>query len=139
MRTMADLNTDCLRDGDPQAAMQGIEAALRSVRISLGGRPEMEIHAALAAAIESAGIQVRREFLFAPGCRADLWVKGIVIEAKRLRPPKELIHAQIERYSQAAAVRGIFVVLERSLPLPREMNDKPVRVISLNALWGVSL
>ena len=139
MRTMADLITACLRDGDPQAAMQGIEVALRSIRISLGGRPEMEIHAALAAALEAAGIQVRREFLFAPGCRADLWVKGIVIEAKRLRPPKELIQAQIERYSQAAAVRGIFVVLERSLRLPREMNDKPVRVISLHALWGVAI
>lgn len=56
-----------------------------------------------------------------------------------LASTQELIRAQIERYSQAAAVRGIFVVLECSLPLPREMNDKPVRVISLNALWGVSL
>jgi hypothetical protein len=135
---MADLITDC-RDGDPHAAMQGIEAALRSVRISLGGRPEMEIHAALAAALESTGIQVRREFLFAPGCRADLWVKGIVIEAKRSRPPKQQIQAQIERYSQVAAVRGIFVVLEHSVPLPRESNHKPVRVMSLNALWGVSI
>jgi hypothetical protein len=119
--------------------MERIEAALRRVRIALGGRPEMEIHDALATALESQGIHVRREHSFAPRCRADLWVNGIVIEVKKLRPPKTQIEAQIERYARVDSVRGIFVVLERSISLPREINNKPVRVISLNALWGIAL
>jgi hypothetical protein len=70
VKAMMELIGDLPPVGNPHDAMARIEAALRHVRIALGARPETEIHAALAAALESGGIRVRREYWFASRCRA---------------------------------------------------------------------
>lgn len=128
-----------ISEQDALAKITRIEELLRRARISVCARQELEIHDALARAFEEGGIRPIREFSFAPRCRADLWVEGIVIEVKRRRPPKELLITQLDRYTKINSVLGVLVVLERSILLPRAINQKPVRVMSLNALWGVAL
>ncbi|NMX77582.1 hypothetical protein HBO23_31945 [Pseudomonas sp. WS 5532] len=114
-------------------------AALRKVRITEAGLEEYEIHDLLSGALLSAGIFHSRERSFAPRCRADLWVDGIVIEVKKMRPPRAALFDQVTRYASQECVRAVIVVLERSISLPATICGKPVSVLSLNALWGIAV
>jgi hypothetical protein len=113
--------------------------ALQTVRLREAGLPESAIHDALSAALQAARIDHRREYTFGPRCRADLWVTGIAIEVKKQRPARPALLAQINRYAKQPALRGLIVVLERSIDLPTEIEGKRVAVLSLNALWGIAL
>lgn len=113
--------------------------AIKTVRIRQTGLAEAEIHDAVCAALENHGIGYRREHLFGPRCRADIWVNGIVIEIKKQRPAKAALLSQLTRYAEQPSVRAVIAVLERSISLPSALNEKPVSVVSLNALWGIAL
>lgn len=113
--------------------------AIRSVRIRQAGLAEAAIHDAVCAALEKHGIGYRREHVFGQGCRADIWVDGIVIEIKKQRPAKSALTSQLTRYSEQPSVRAVIAVLERSIRLPSALNEKPISVVSLNALWGIAL
>jgi len=117
----------------------GVFRALKSVRLGQAGLGEFQIHDELCAALAKAGIPHRREFTFGHRCRADIWTQGIAIEVKKQRPARAAIHAQVQRYAEQSALRGLIVVLERSIHLPNEINGKPVAVLSLNSLWGIAL
>lgn len=113
--------------------------ALRTVRLHEAGLPESDIHAALSNALRATGIEHRREYAFAPRCRADIWVQGICIEVKKQRPPRAALLAQLMRYAEQPSLRGLVVVMERSVNLPAEITGKRVAIVSLNALWGIAL
>ncbi|WP_311061589.1 hypothetical protein [Pseudomonas aeruginosa] len=119
--------------------MTRIVEVLRTVRIAVAGLEEWQIHDALAAALVAAQIPHYREFSFASGCRADLWIDGIVIEVKKQRPARAALLSQITRYAGKPGVRGVIVVLERSIHVPAVIEGKPVRMLSLNAAWGIAL
>ncbi|MDH0342084.1 hypothetical protein [Chromobacterium haemolyticum] len=112
---------------------------LKTVRIRQAGLPELEIHDELCTALDKHGMPYRREYPFGPRCRADLWVDGIVIEVKKQRPARAALLNQLTRYASQPGVRAIITVLERSIPLPATLNDKPVAIVSLNTLWGIAL
>lgn len=120
-------------------AFDSVLQALRTVRLRHQGLHEAEIHDALSKALVGAGIAHRREFTFAPRCRADLWVQGIAIEVKKQRPVRAALLAQVTRYAQQPALGGLIVVLERSIDVPATIEGKRVAVLSLNALWGIAL
>lgn len=113
--------------------------ALQTVRLREVGLQETEIHDALSAALVAAGIPHRREFTFAPRCRADLWIHGIAVEVKKQKPARAALLAQIHRYAEQPALGGLIVVLERSIDVPATIAGKRVAVLSLNALWGIAL
>lgn len=113
--------------------------ALRVVRLRQVGLDEFEIHDELSEALARAGIAHRREYTFGPRCRADLWIEGIAVEVKKQRPARAALLTQINRYAEQPALRGLIVVLERSIPVPSTIEGKRVAVLSLNALWGIAL
>lgn len=127
---------------NPQCSRQRllpIMQALSCVRIDRVGLSETELHACLSRALEVRGIAHKREIVFAKGCRADLWVDGVVIEVKKRRPAQQALLSQVTRYAGHDSVTGVIVVLERSIRLPAFLHGKPVAVISLNSLWGIAL
>jgi len=124
---------------DLQQEITEVLSALRTVRITQAGLEEFEIHDLLANALMGARITYAREYAFAPRCRADLWVRGIVIEVKKSRPPLASLLSQVQRYASQPNVRAVIVVLERSIHLPAVICDKPAKVLSLNSLWGIAV
>lgn len=123
----------------PAIDVARVMAAIRTVRVNRAGLQEYEIHDAIATALLEHGISHRREHAFGPRCRADIWVDGIVIEVKKQRPPRQALLDQVSRYAAQPTCRAIITVLERSVALPATLDDKPIAVLSLNALWGIAL
>ena len=123
----------------PAADMTPVIAAISRVRLAKYGEPESAICDAICQQLTDAGIPHRREQRFGPRCRADIWINGIVIEVKKDRPSRAALLQQIDRYASQDPVRGVIVVLEKSIPLPQALHDKPVASISLNAMWGIAL
>lgn len=118
--------------------IQDVVFALSAVRVTKAGQSESALHDALAEALTTARIGFRREHAFGPRCRADLWVDGILIEVKKGRPTSAEVWAQLTRYAEQPAVRGLILVLERSMKLAPAINGKPVAVVSLHANWGIA-
>ncbi|CAE6822297.1 hypothetical protein R70006_06260 [Paraburkholderia domus] len=119
--------------------IQRVLAALREIRLRLAGQEEAYLTDAIAAKLTEHDIPARREFRFGPLCRADVWIDGIVVEAKKRRPPLAELVAQLTRYAAQPNCRELIVVLERSVPLATEIRGKPVHRVSLHSLWGVAL
>lgn len=113
--------------------------ALRNTRIKEAGLQESEIRDRLYAELIKAGMTARTEVPFGPGCRADIWVDGVVVEVKKKRPDRAKVTTQLHRYAQQKNVTGMILVLERSIVLPEEIDNKPVAILSLNSLWGIAL
>lgn len=133
------MNLPILETMLPTIGIDRVINAVNTVRIRQAGLQEASIHDAACAALEGHGIAYRREYIFGPRCRADIWIDGIVIEIKKQRPAHAALIGQLVRYADKPTVRAIVVVMERSMVLPATMNDKPITVISLNALWGIAL
>jgi len=118
--------------------MDRIGSALSTVRVP--ARPEeYDIHAAVAGALDAAGLDYAHEYRLGPRCRIDFAVGRVGIEVKKGRPAASQLAAQLRRYLESDALDGVIVVTQRALPLPATINGKPVRLISLNRLWGVAL
>lgn len=115
-------------------------ADLHTLRLTHAGQEEAAIRDRIAAHLLARGIPVQTEHVFAPGCRADLWIDGIVLEVKIRRPPRGKAVAQLSRYARQDAVRAVVLVLEEAMPgLPSLLAGKPCRVVSLHACWGVAV
>lgn len=113
--------------------------ALRNVRIKEAGLQESDIRDRLYEALVSADFRASTEFRFGPGCRADIWVDGVVVEVKKRRPDRAQVTTQLHRYARQEGVRGIILALERSIVLPEAIAGKPIAILSLNSLWGIAL
>lgn len=113
-------------------------SAIRTVRAP-ATPGEYDIHAMLAAAFETAGLEYAHEYRLAPRCRLDFMCSGVAVEVKKGRPQTAQLARQISRYMQSETVREMVVVVQRRTPLPETICGKPVYVISLNTLWGVAL
>jgi hypothetical protein len=92
-----------------------IADCLRAVRLTVAGMDEAEIRTILATQLMRAGFVVRVEYTFAPRCRADLWIDGVVIEIKKQRPATAAVLGQLHKYAEKPNVGGIILVLERSV------------------------
>ncbi|TXI88293.1 MAG: hypothetical protein E6Q40_03850 [Cupriavidus sp.] len=116
-----------------------VTGALRSVRIRRAGLSEEDIHNELSRALVQARIPHKREHVFASGCRADLWIDGVVVEVKKGRPERAKLAEQVARYVSKDNVHAVIIVLERSIGFDDGAFGKPVTVVSLNQQWGISL
>lgn len=115
-----------------------ILSALASVRAP--AQPgEYDLHSLIAAALMGAGISCAHEYRLAPRCRIDFLAGNVGIEVKKGRPARNTLLRQIARYLTSRELEGIVVVTQRAVSLPEEISGKPVRLVSLNRLWGVAL
>ena len=113
-------------------------AALSVVRMP--AQPEeTDIHTAIAAALVAAGLEFEHECRLGPRRRIDFRVGRVGIEVKKGRPATSELTRQLGRYLESEALDAVIVVVQRVTALPRTIGGKPVRLISLNRLWGVAL
>lgn len=112
-------------------------AALRTIRSRRVGDELAYLHPLVADALTKAGIGHEREVCLGPRARVDFLTDGgVAIEVKRGRPRMASLLSQLGRYAGSDRVSAVALVLERSVPLPDQLDGKPVRCISLNMLWG---
>lgn len=120
------------------STLEQIQQALSQIRIS--AQPEeWEIHLAVQRALEDAGIEYIHEYKLGPGRRIDFLCGNIGIEVKKGRPNAARLRTQLTRYLQSPDLNAAIVVLQRPCSLPDKLCGKPLRVLSLNRLWGVAL
>lgn len=115
-----------------------VAAALSAVRTP--AQPEeYDIHAAVAGALAAAGLEYEHEYRLGPRRRIDFRVGRVGIEVKKGRPVASELTRQLRRYLESDALDGVIVVTQRALPLPESICGKPVRLVTLNRLWGIAL
>ena len=115
-----------------------ILSALSAVRMP--AQPEeYDIHAAIARALSGAGLEFEHEYRLGPRRRIDFRVGRVGIEVKKGRPASSQLREQLRRYLESDALDAVIVVAQRVTWVPEAICGKPVRLVSLNRLWGVAL
>lgn len=118
--------------------MDRIADVLSAVRMP--AQPEeYDIHAAVAGALDGSGLEYTHEYKLGPRNRIDFLVGRIGIEVKKGRPASSRLVGQLRRYLESDALDGMIVITQRVTALPATINGKPVKLITLNRLWGVAL
>ena len=115
-----------------------IEDALRVLLVP-ATPGEYDLHALISCALDNANLSYVHEARIEKGCRADFMVGNICVEVKKSKPVKSSLLKQAARYLSSDAVSGILIVTQKSVSLPPVIMNKPVKVLSLDKLWGVSL
>ncbi|MBD3183365.1 hypothetical protein GF312_13795 [Candidatus Poribacteria bacterium] len=100
---------------------------------------EIQIQDEIESQFRGSGIPYQREIKVAPRFRLDFLVEDIAVEVKKRRPARGKLISQIERYASLAIIKGVIIVLEKNTNIPKTICDKPVKIVSLNRLWGVAL
>ena len=115
-----------------------IEDALRVLLVP-ATPGEYDLHALISCALDNANLSYVHEARIEKGCRADFMVGNICVEVKKSKPVKSSLLKQAARYLSSDAVSGILIVTQKSVSLPPVIMNKPVKVLLLDKLWGVSL
>ena len=97
------------------------------------------IHGAIAEALAAAGLEYEHEYRLGPRRRIDFRVGRIGIEVKKGRPASSALAAQLRKYLESDELDAVIVVTQRVTRVPNAIDGKPVRLLSLNRLWGVAL
>lgn len=100
---------------------------------------EADLHALVGAQLARSGLSYAHEARLGPGCRIDFLVDNVGVEVKKGRPDPKRWMAQLERYANCGGLEGLVLVTQRSVSLPGEVRGLPLRVLSLQRLWGVAL
>ncbi len=118
--------------------MDAVYAALTTLRAPLQ-QGEYDLHRLVMDALDTAGLPWEHEVKLAPRCRIDLMCGDVGIEIKRGNVDKARVLDQLRRYAACEQVRSLILVTEKTVPLPRTLLGKPVRLVCLNRLWGIAL
>lgn len=100
---------------------------------------ELDIHKEIKTALQSHGIRFIHEYKVCTGKRFDFWINGIVLEVKKRKPTKASLLSQLDRYTKVRKVKAVIVVLEKNIDIPKEINNKPIFIKSLNENWGIAI
>lgn len=100
---------------------------------------EAQLHEQIARALEASGLSAQHEAKLGGGRRIDFLCGAVGIEVKCGKPERAALLRQLARYAQSDAVGALVLVVQRSALLPRAIGGKPLRVVSLNRQWGISL
>lgn len=118
--------------------MDTIVQAISTLRAPLQ-QGEYDLHRLVTDALDVAGLKWAHEVPLAPRCRIDLMCGSVGIEIKRGRVERKRILAQLTKYAACGQITGLILVTEKTVPVPRTIAGKPVRLICLNRLWGIAL
>ena len=119
-------------------AMETVYEALCALRVPLQ-QGEYDLHRLVMDALDAASLPWEHEVRLAPRCRIDLMCGSVGIEVKRGQVDKARILQQLTRYAACPQVQGLILVTEKTVPVPRAILGKPVRLLCLNRLWGIAL
>ena len=95
---------------------------------------EKVTQAAIANALELAGVAFEREVRLSEADIVDFMIGSIAVEVK-IKGAKAAIYRQLERYAEHERVTSILLVSSRSMHLPSLINGKPTLVASLSRGW----
>jgi hypothetical protein len=112
--------------------------ALSQVRIS-SRLDEDKIHLEIMRIFDICNIKYQHEYDLIPHKRFDFWLDGVVIEVKKEKPSKITLLNQLNRYTKIDEIKAIIVVLEKTMDLPKQLNNKPIFTCSLNINWGIAI
>ncbi|MBQ8537390.1 MAG: hypothetical protein IJ461_08335 [Clostridia bacterium] len=118
--------------------MEQIVKALKSLRAPLS-QGEYDLHALVADALAAAGVEYIHEAPLGRGRRIDFLCGAIGIEVKRGRPAPGMLKKQLAGYLESDKLTGLILVAERTASIPNVIGGKPVKIVSLNRLWGIAL
>lgn len=118
--------------------MQHIIDAISALRAPLQ-QGEYDLHRLVMDALDAGGIPWEHEVKLAPRCRIDLMCGSVGIEVKRGAVDKAGVMRQLTRYAACEQVQSLILVTEKTVPVPRTLCGKPVRLLCLNRLWGIAL
>ncbi|OPX46371.1 hypothetical protein CLHUN_01870 [Ruminiclostridium hungatei] len=120
--------------------MQQIIDVLKTLRINPINE-EFDLQAEIEKLLIAAGITHERECYLGRGNRVDFLTSndGIAIEVKKGKPNKMQAISQLRRYSEFDRVKGIILVIEKNMDIPKILNGKPCVSLGLNKLWGIAL
>ena len=121
-----------------EETMRHIVHALKTIRCC-ASCPEEELHAQVAQALEASGLQASHEARLGPRCRIDFLCGSVGIEIKKKRPERAKLIAQLTRYAACGQIDALVVAAPRGVDLPKSIGGKPVTMIALERLWGISL
>lgn len=121
-----------------QDQMACVMDALCTIRCGAASTEE-ELHAQVSDALAAAGIDAVHEARLAPRCRIDFLAGDVGIEIKKRRPEREKLLAQLSRYAACDQIARLLVVAPRGVNLPKQIGGKPVTMLALERLWGISL
>ena len=113
-------------------------SALHTIRLN-AIIEETDIHDAIIKEFQKKNICFQHEHKLGKGRRVDFFCNGVVIEVKKLRPQKDRLIKQINRYLEVSGVTAVIIVLQKSIDIKKTMQDKPVYIISLNRNWGIAI
>lgn len=102
-------------------------------------RLEADLHAMVGEQLAARGILCDHEASLGKGCRIDFLIGNIGVEIKKGKPNAAQLRRQLTRYAQSERIQGLIVICWQSVVLPATLCGKPVSVLSLAKLWGVSL
>lgn len=119
--------------------MEHIIKALSQIRINPVS-DEYVLQAVIASELCLSKIKFKREYKLGSRNRVDFITgDGFVIEVKKGKPNKTQVIKQLHRYAAFDKVKGIILVVEKNLDVPKEINGKPCISFGLNKLWGIAL
>lgn len=118
--------------------MDTVYSALTALRAPLQ-QGEYDLHRLVMDALDAAALPWEHEVRLAPRCRIDLMCGSVGIEVKRGAVDKARVLAQLTRYAACPQVSALILVTEKTVPVPRAIHGKPVRLLCLNRLWGIAL
>lgn len=125
--------------------VKGLEEEMRriveavSVLRTAPWQSEAQLHEQIARALEAFGLSAQHEAKLGGGRRIDFLCGTVGIEVKCGKPERAALLRQLARYAQSEAISGIVLIVQRSAMMPRAVGGKPLRVVSLNRQWGISL
>ena len=119
--------------------LDAVVRALSVIRVAKAAPEESELHAAVALALEKAGLAAKHEAPIAPRCRIDFLCGEIGIEIKKGKTPRARLHSQCARYLASEKVSALVLVSPMALYIPPVIGGKKTVVFPLNRLWGVAL
>jgi len=115
-----------------------IVCALETIRCGASCSEE-QLHDQVAQALIDAGVSAQHEARLAPRCRIDFLAGGVGIEIKKSRPDRAKLMAQLARYAACEQIDALVVAAPRGVDLPKAIGGKPVILVALERLWGISL
>lgn len=112
--------------------MQTIKVIIERHRLPLND--ERITQAAIANALELAGVSFEREVRLSEADIVDFMVGSVAVEVK-IKGARAQIYRQLERYAEHDNVTAILLVTSRAMHLPALINGKPTLVASLSRGW----
>lgn len=100
---------------------------------------EADLHALVGECLRARGLACAHEARIGKGCRIDYLVGDVGVEIKKGKPVKAQLMRQLARYAACEEIGMLIVISWKTVALPESIAGKPVRLLSLAKLWGVSL